>query len=558
MNDHAGGPLVAIHEYPTLFRQSPTLMLVLDPDLNIVEATNAYLDATLTTRAQAIGRLIFDVFPDNPEDPQATGVANLRASLERVLRHRSPDTMAVQRYDVRRPNDHGQPEFETRYWSPRNVPVFDPSGQIIYILHRAEDVTDFVKTPPEAPQSPVAAPGAPSVDLLHAELVRRTQELQASNQALRDADNAKTEFLSRASHELRTPMNSVLGFAHLLTIQNLDQPYHDWVVMILKAGRHLLALLDDILDISRIESGHLTVSTQNVPVVSILGDSADLVRTLAQDHDVTMRLPPGSDQTRVTADPNRLRQVLTNLLSNAVKYNRPGGTVTVDLSSTPGGSVRLTVTDTGRGITPDGLRKLFNPFERLDAQKQGIEGTGLGLALSRHLVEVMNGTIMATSTPGTGSSFTVSLPAATDTAGVQDPAAADPRPPVKREYRETRQVLYVEDVTDNVILVEQALRQRPSITLTPAGLGTTALRQAYAELPDLILLDLHLPDIAGEEVMRRLRTESGTRQIPIVILTADATRNTSQRLLDAGADALLTKPVDIPLLLTTLDQFLDN
>ncbi|GAA3290649.1 response regulator [Dactylosporangium vinaceum] len=546
-------PWVAVDEYQILFRQAPILMMVLDPDLRIVEATDAYLQATLASRERDIGRPLFEVFPDNPGDPQATGVANLRASLRCVLRDRIPDSMAVQRYDVRTPQAGGD-HFETRYWSCRNVPVFGPGGQLAYIVHRAEDVTDFVQQPdPDA-----GTPAAPALaDLLHTELVRRSQELQETNQRLRDADASKSAFLSRASHELRTPMNTVLGFAYLLTVAGLQPPHLDHAEMIIKAGRHLLALLDDILDISRIEAGQLAVAMQAVPAGNIVTEAADLVRPLAQVRDVTLHLLPPTERTTIAADPNRLRQILINLLSNAIKYNRPGGTVTVTLTR-HGPLVHLTVTDTGRGITPEGLTKLFDPFERLDAPTAGIEGTGLGLTLSQQLTRAMNGTLTVTSTPGHGSRFTVSLPAATATTGEPNPPAANnTAAPATRAYRDPKQILYVEDVAENRLLVQDVLAHRPSITLTTATLGTAALDQAGRHPPDLVLLDLHLPDIPGEEVIRRLRHDPATHHTPIVVVTADATQHTTGRTLAAGANAYLTKPIDIPLLLNTLDSLLD-
>ncbi|BCY11755.1 PAS domain-containing sensor histidine kinase [Actinoplanes sp. L3-i22] len=540
-------------DFQALFESAPDLYLVLDPGLRIVAASDAYLSATMTRREQVMGRGIFEVFPDNPDDPDATGTANLRASLERVLDLRTPDTMAVQKYDVERPAEAGG-GFEVRYWSPRNNPVLDADGQLIYILHEARDVTEFVAMQEHGERETDEL--RERTQHMQAEILRRSQELHEANQALRAADDAKNGFLSRVSHELRTPLNAILGFSELLTLGEIDDEHRTWAGLIHNAGRHLLALLDDVLDITRIEGGHLALTIVPVPVGPLLTEVLDLVRPIADA--VAVQLTPLSPiplEWCAAADRQRLRQVLMNLLSNAIKYNHPGGTVTVTVQARPAQRLRIAVADTGRGIAAESLGVLFTPFERLDAAKAGFEGTGLGLSLSRHLVTSMYGRIDVTSTHGEGSTFGVDLPSIAPPDDEPGPGAAIGLPAAARDARPIR-VLYIEDVADNVRLVTDILAHRPSVTLTSATHAAPGLDLAREQHPDLILLDLHLPDLPGEEVLARLRSDPATGDIPIVVLSADATDHSRIRLREAGATAYLTKPVAVRDLLAAVDSVL--
>ena len=382
------------------------------------------------------------------------------------------------------------------------------------------------------------------------------QEIAERRRAEEEADRAnraKSDFLSRMSHELRTPLNGILGFAQLLQMESLPADQEESVTHILKAGRHLLGLINEVLDISRIEAGRLQLSLEPVPVGDTLRGAVDLVRPLAAQRDIELAAEVADDHWHVLADRQRLQQVLLNLLSNAVKYNRTRGAVAVSCEERSGGRLRMLVTDTGHGISPDKLERLFTPFDRLGAEGTGIEGTGLGLALSRHLVEVMGGTLDVTSQVGVGSTFAVEFPlTAAPADALKLPAAS---PTVQAERGEGRMVvLYIEDNVSNLRLVEQVLGRRPQTTLLSAMQGQLGLDLAREHRPDLILLDLHLPDVPGDEVLRRLREGPQTRGIPVVILSADATPGQVERLLAAGAQAYLTKPLDVRQLLALVDQ----
>ena len=555
------GELIPVADFRTIFESAPSLCVVLDPQFRIVGASEAHLRATMTVRAEIMGRDVFDVFPDNPHDPDATGVANLRASLERVRQHAIGDTMAIQKYEIGNP---AEPDgFEIRYWSVYNSPVLGTDGQLIYILNEVQDVTDFIRLQQQGRNPDELTAGLRDrMQRMQAEILRSSSELQSANQALRAANEAKNTFLSRISHELRTPLTAILGFSQLLAHDELSPDHRDWVSTVLKAGQHLLTLLDDILDISHIEDGYLSTSIEPIPIVSVITDALNISRPLAEAGGIRLSAPPKlPTDLCVAADHKRLRQVLLNLLSNAIKYNHPTGTVSVTVGHPADQRLRISVTDSGRGIPANSLGKLFTPFERLDAAQAGIAGTGLGLALSRQLMHAMHGTLEVSSLPGQGSTFWLDLPT-TEPVTTQPAAQSgnlahrDPGNGGGCSSGDAKRVLYVEDMVENMQLVERILTRRPHVTLIPAMLGAIAQDLARNHQPHLILLDLHLPDITGEEVMRRLQADPTTSSIPILVLSADATEDHIARLLATGAAGYLTKPFAFNDLLHTIDELL--
>jgi signal transduction histidine kinase/ActR/RegA family two-component response regulator len=543
-------------DFRALFEAAPGLYLVLDPAFRIVAVTDAYVAATMTKREEILDRGIFEVFPDNPDDPDATGVGNLRRSLERVRRLGVPDTMAVQKYDIRRPPEEGG-GFEVRYWSPRNSPVLDNRRRLRFIIHQVEDVTQFVRLKElESEQQAVTDELREQTARMETEILRRSAELQRANEELRAANAAKNEFLSRMSHELRTPLTAIGGFSELLTLSELGSDERQWASTIHKASRHLTSLVDDVLDLSRIESGNISVSLEPVPLRPLIDDVLELAEPLAERRQVRLHVPVfGAGPGYAFADHQRLKQVVINLVVNAIKYNRENGEVQIVAESDGVGGIRIKVHDTGHGIEPDSLDKLFVPFERLGAATSGIEGTGLGLALSRRLIDAMGGTISVDSVVGVGTTFSVDLPsgeqAALERADVEDESLL-----AVREYGEERRLLYIEDTVANVRLIEAMLRRRPSVRLIPAMLGRLGLELAREHHPDMILLDLHLPDVGGEEVLAQLRGDETTEDIPVVILSADATMRQRDPLLAAGARGYLTKPIAVADFLELVDRFM--
>jgi PAS domain S-box-containing protein len=377
-------------------------------------------------------------------------------------------------------------------------------------------------------------------------------EMYVAVEVAEQASKAKSDFLSRMSHELRTPLNSVLGFSQLLEMDELPDHHGEAVGHIMRAGRHLLNLIDEVLDIARIESGNLELLLEPVAIRQVVGDAIDLARPLAERREISVvaDLDPCPETFHVLADRQRFLQVMLNLLSNAVKYNRTGGRVGVTVEALSPGLLRVTVTDTGNGISAENIDRVFEPFDRLGAESSGIEGTGVGLTLSKYLVERMGGIIGVHSRVGEGTSFTVDLPTA---AAPEVPALGavpvhDEAPSVA-----TLRVLHVEDNLANLELVEQVLTRSGVVELLAAMTGSLALELAREHRPHLILLDLHLPDMNGTELLDMLQADPRTADIPVVVVTADATPSQIQRLRAMGVAEYLTKPIDIRELLRVVE-----
>jgi signal transduction histidine kinase/CheY-like chemotaxis protein len=385
-------------------------------------------------------------------------------------------------------------------------------------------------------------------------VLRSEMELSEARDSAQAASRAKSEFLSRMSHELRTPLTAMMGFAELLGLDDLSDQQRRYVGTIIKAGDHLLALINDVLDIARIEEGRLSMSLEPIAVADVVNEVVDLARPMADDRGILVRVKPGANNPYVFADHQRLKQVLLNLVSNAIKYNNEHGSVQLVVEPEDG-MVRIAVVDTGRGLREDEIARLFAPFERLSASRTEIEGTGLGLALSKSLTEAMLGRIGVESTPGQGSTFWVELPVAeahllpADGSPVAGQAASD-------ADTEPQVLLYVEDTVSNIRLLEGIVSRRPHITLIPAMQGSMAMELARQHRPDLILLDVHLPDIEGADLLQQFRTDPATAEVPVIMLSADATQRQIDRFLAAGAVAYLTKPIRVSLLLAELDRHL--
>ena len=391
------------------------------------------------------------------------------------------------------------------------------------------------------------------------DVTERNEAARALGTAKEEAERAnlaKSEFLSRMSHELRTPLNAILGFGQLLQLGDLTEEQRQNVEEIIKGGRHLLDLINEVLDIARIEVGKLPISVEPVEVEDVLGEALGLIRPLAEQRGLSMGpLGPEYQNLYVLADKQRLKQVLLNLLSNAVKYNTEAGTIRVLCKTSPGG-IRIGVADTGPGIPPEKLGQLFVPFERLGSEGAGEEGAGLGLALAKRLMEAMGGALEVETEMTTGSTFWAELPSAespTRQAGIAEQEA--PAEPVAGTLP-SRTVLYIEDNLSNLKLIQQILARRPEITLLTAMQGRLGLEIAKEHRLDLILLDLQLPDIPGDQVLTALKAEDATREIPVIIVSADATKGQIRRLLERGARAYLTKPLDIRHLLQLLEEVL--
>jgi CheY-like chemotaxis protein/anti-sigma regulatory factor (Ser/Thr protein kinase) len=366
------------------------------------------------------------------------------------------------------------------------------------------------------------------------------------------ANMAKSEFLSRMSHELRTPLNAILGFSQLMELEDLTEQQRQNIGEISKGGRHLLDLINEVLDIARIEVGKLAISLEPVEVEDVLDEVMGLIKPLADQRGLSLqRHGAHCRDVHVLADKQRLKQVLLNLLSNGVKYNRESGWVRVSCERVED-SVRISISDTGPGIPEQSLAQLFVPFDRLGREDGAEEGTGLGLALAKRLMEAMGGTLGVESEPGVGSTFRAEL-AATESPVESVDLAPTYAPTVSESARPARTVLYIEDNLSNLKLIEQVLARRPEITLLTAMQGRLGLDLAREHHPDLVLLDLQLPDVPGREILAALKADESMREIPVVVVSADATKGQVRRVLEEGARAYLTKPLDIRRLLELLE-----
>ncbi len=386
-------------------------------------------------------------------------------------------------------------------------------------------------------------------------------ELESAMAAADKANLAKSNFLSSMSHELRTPLNAILGFGQFMESENpAPTPSQKASIgRILQAGWYLLELIDEILDLALIESGKLSISLEPVSLDDIMLECQSMIEPQAKKRGIRMSFPRFDRPCFVNADRTRVKQILINLFSNAIKYNQAGGSVVVECAASPPDDIRVSIRDTGAGLPPDKLAQLFQPFNRLGQEASAEEGTGIGLVVTKRLVELMGGTIGVESVVGVGSVFWVELNSASApmfTKGACEPAASA-RAQVE-SGAPLRTLLYVEDNPANLKLVEQLIARRPGMRLLTAMNGNLGIDLARAAQPKVILMDINLPGMSGTEAMKILRKDSATAHIPVIALSANAIPHDIEKGLEAGFFRYLTKPIKVNEFMEALDVALEH
>lgn len=560
-----------VPDFKSLFASCPDAYLILSPDLTIVAVSEAYLQATMTERERIVGRSLFEVFPDNPDDPTATGTANLAASLRRVCETGRPDAMAVQKYDIQRPGGG----FEERHWSPLNSPVLGPDGEVELIIHRAEDVTELVRLKRKGSEQ-------------ENEIYRRAQEIQVINQELRDAnarlaelDQAKTDFFSNVSHELRTPLMLLLGPIEdvLRRGDPLEPAQREALELARRNGLRLLKHVNTLLDFTRLEAGRLQPSFEPIDLARLTADLASVFEAACARAGLRLEIECVPLDEPVYADRELWEKIVLNLVSNAVKFTLEGA-ILVRLRAADGRSV-LTVRDTGAGIPADELPRVFERFHRARrSHGRSQEGSGIGLALVKELVELHGGEITLESEVGRGTTATVSVPlGAAHLPPEQVRAQPQPEAPTATSepyavealrwtdapgaaaYEsapaadDKATVLVADDNPDVRDYLTSLLRERWRVRAV--GDGASALELARSEPPDLVLSDVMMPGLDGFELLAALRADPVTRGIPVVLLTARAGEESTVEGLEAGADDYLVKPFSARELLARVQTHLE-
>jgi PAS domain S-box-containing protein len=568
-------------DFEALFDAAPGIYLVLDADFRMVAANEARLRVTMTTREAVIGRNLFDVFPDNPDDPAADGVRNLRTSLERVLQTKTADAMAVQKYDIQRPESQGG-GFEVRYWSPLNTPVLGPAGEVRYIIHRVEDVTDFMRLKQQEARLQSHA------DRIEHEIYQRAQEVQNANRRFETAnaelvrlyektkelDATKTRFFANISHELRTPLTLILGpVERMLKEEAIQGPQRQTLEMVARNGRLLLHHVNDLLDVAKLDAGKMEARYVETDLAALTRFIGGHFESLAQDRGIAFSIDAPASVLAET-DVEKVQRVLLNLLSNAFKFTPEGGRIACVLRVN-GTAASFSVEDSGPGVPEAQRAVIFEPFRQADEEAtRRFGGTGLGLAIAKEFLELLGGEISVEDAPDGGARFAFSLPliappdqtvgaaSAGNTldADLRYVLGAETSPSTPEASLIARGIgrplaLVIEDNPDMSAFIAEGLRL--TCAVARAADGRLGLDKALELKPDIILTDMMMPNMSGDQVVEALRSRPEFDETPIILLTAKTDDETRVSLLRGGVQDVLTKPFNTDELLARVANLLD-
>lgn len=572
-------------DFRALFEASPSQYIILDAKLNIVAVNDAYARATKTRREDIVGRSMFEVFPDDPDDPANEGVRNLKASLSRVLHTQLPDTMPVQKYSIRRPEAEGG-GFEERYWTPVNTPVLDATGNVAWILHRAEDITEFIRLKEAGAQSDELATSLREQAIrMEAGIFVRTREaadasakLKSANEELahlyektRELDELKTRFFANVSHELRTPLALIVGSVdRLLKTGGAEGPSAQDLQVVLRNARRLQRHVNDLLDIAKLEAGRMRMQYAEVDLSGLTRLTATNFESLAKDRRIHYEVEAPA-QLAAQVDEEKFQRMLINLIANAFKFVPDGGSIRVLLTEQDGKAL-LHVLDNGPGVPKEQRETIFERFRQVEddaARRYG--GTGLGLAIVKEFAALHGGTVSVTDAPSGGADFAFALPlrapaglavaAATEASTIEAAAMAlDELATVKMVAsvstgaKHLPSVLVVEDNLDMNNFLVSSLNGRYRVT--SALDGQQGLEKALEETPDLILSDIMMPRMSGDRMVEKLRQHPELEDVPIIILSAKADDELRLRLLRQGVQEYLNKPFSVDELLARVGGLL--
>ncbi len=567
-------------DFHALLTGAPDPYLILDPDFSIVGVNDAYLRATMTRRADMLGRGLFDVFPDNPDDPSAEGVRNLRTSLLRVLKTRMPDAMPVQKYDIRKPEADGG-GFEERYWSPINTPILNKDGEVEYIIHRVEDVTEFVRLKQQGVEQNLLNESLKARAVaMETEIFARSKDVAAASAKLKAAndelerlyrktlelDQLKSHFFANVSHELRTPLTLIMGPLEDRLHRDLSQKERHETELMLRNARLLYRHVTDLLDASKLEAGRMQTNWSRVDLAQVVRTMASNFESLAASRHIayTVNVP---HHLSGDVDYEKLQRILLNLLSNAFKFTPAGGRISITLGEADG-HARIEIADNGPGVPSDMREAIFDRFRQIeDGAHRGHGGTGLGLAIVKEFVALHGGAISVSDAPDGGACFIVNLPLRAPS-GVEltkgremdatigretlDELALNSLPwshPTAAPQTDMPLVLVVEDNPDMNAYVTGIMGAK--FRVVTAFDGKEGLEKALQMQPDLIVADIMMPVLSGDEMVEKIRLRRDMDSMPILMLTARDDQALKIRMHETGVQGYISKPFSSDELLAT-------